>query len=72
MPSWLCPAARSGVARILPGTCRECAAPCQVLKAIRVGPQTTAAEVALYQDCVKGYLLDTYQKNAVGGTGADL
>lgn len=48
----------------------ESAAPCQVLKAIRVGPQTTAAEVAPYTDCVQGFLLDTYQKDAVGGTGA--
>ncbi len=42
----------------------------QVLKAIRVGPQTTAAEVAPYADCIQGFLLDTYRKNAVGGTGA--
>ena len=42
---------------------------CQVLKAIRVGPYTTAAEVARYQDSVQGFLLDTYRKNAVGGTG---
>ena len=50
-------------------TLAECAAPCRVLKAIRVGPQSTAAEVAPYQDIVHGYLLDTYQKNTVGGTG---
>ena len=47
----------------------EIAAPCQVLKAIRVGSQTTAADVAPYQDSIQGFLLDTYQKNAVGGTG---
>lgn len=55
-----------------PEYCRtliERAAPCQMLKAIRVGSQTTAAEVASYQHVVQGYLLDTYQKNAVGGTG---
>jgi len=55
-----------------PEDCRhlaKIAAPCQVLKAIRVGPQTTAAEVAPYQDSIQGFLLDTYQKNAVGGTG---
>lgn len=55
-----------------PEDCRhlaQIAAPCQVLKAIRVGPQTTAAEVAPYQDSIQGFLLDTYQKNAVGGTG---
>ena len=45
------------------------AVPCRVLKAIRVGPQTTAAAVAPYHDCVKGLLLDTYQENAAGGTG---
>ena len=55
-----------------PAYCRELAAlaaPCQVLKAIRVGTQTTAGEVASYHDCVRGLLLDTYQKDAVGGTG---
>ena len=55
-----------------PEYCRHLAAsatPCQVIKAIRVGPHTTVAEVAPYQDYIKGYLLDTYQKNAVGGTG---
>jgi phosphoribosylanthranilate isomerase len=56
-----------------PEYCRKLAemvAPGQVLKAFRVGPQSTAAEVALYRDNVQGFLLDTYQKNAVGGTGA--
>jgi len=55
-----------------PAYCRELAAliaPCRVLKAIRVGDQTSAGEVAPYHDVVGGYLLDTYQKNAVGGTG---
>lgn len=55
-----------------PAYCRELAtlvAPCQILKAVRVGEQTTAEDVALYHDCVRGYLLDTYQKNNVGGTG---
>jgi phosphoribosylanthranilate isomerase len=55
-----------------PEACRrllEMAAPCQVLKAIRVGSLTTAAEIAPYQDSVQGFLLDTYQKNVVGGTG---
>ena len=55
-----------------PEYCRSLAAntaSCQVLKAIRVGPQTTAAEVAPYWDCVQGFLLDTYRKQAVGGTG---
>jgi phosphoribosylanthranilate isomerase len=55
-----------------PAYCRELAAlvaPCRVLKAIRVGDQTSAGEVARYHDVVGGYLLDTYRKNAVGGTG---
>jgi len=43
---------------------------CQLLKAIRVGPQTTAAQIAPYQDRVRGFVLDTYQKGLVGGTGA--
>lgn len=43
---------------------------CQLLKAIRVGPQTTAALVAPYRDRVQGFVLDTYQKGLVGGTGA--
>ena len=42
---------------------------CRILKAIRVSPQTTAAAAAPYRDFVQGFLLDTYQKNIVGGTG---
>nr|WP_320009603.1 phosphoribosylanthranilate isomerase [uncultured Desulfobulbus sp.] len=42
---------------------------CRLLKAFRVGPQTTAADIAPYANCVQGYLLDTFQKDAVGGTG---
>jgi len=56
-----------------PEYCRQLAAnatPCRVLKAIRVGPRTTAEEVAPYANSIQGFLLDTYQKNAVGGTGA--
>ncbi|MDR2549101.1 MAG: phosphoribosylanthranilate isomerase [Desulfobulbus sp.] len=55
-----------------PAYCRELAtlaAPCKLLKAIRIGGHTTAAEVAPYNDAVHGLLLDTYQKNVVGGTG---
>ena len=64
----LCPTARFGITRLLPGA-GALVAPCQILKAIRVGEQTTPEDVALYHDCVRGYLLDTYQKNNVGGTG---
>jgi phosphoribosylanthranilate isomerase len=55
-----------------PADCLELATritPCRLLKALRVGEQTTAAEVAVYQEVVQGYLLDTYQKNLIGGTG---
>ncbi len=45
------------------------AAPCQVLKALRVGPELTAEMVQPYIANVKGFLLDTYKKNVVGGTG---
>ena len=55
-----------------PDYCRELAARagCRVLKAIRVGPATTAAEVTPYRGAVCGFLLDTYQQEAMGGTGA--
>ena len=55
-----------------PDYCRELAARagCRVLKAIRVGPATTAAEVAPYRGAVCGFLLETYQQEAMGGTGA--
>ena len=55
-----------------PDSCRQLArlaAPCRLLKAFRVGPHTTAAEIAAYRDTVHGYLLDTYQPGVVGGTG---
>jgi phosphoribosylanthranilate isomerase len=55
-----------------PAYCRKLAAlvaPCRLLKAIRVGEETAAVDVAPYYDVVQGYLLDTYQKNLVGGTG---
>lgn len=55
-----------------PEYCRELAARagCRVLKAIRVGPATTAADIAPYRGAVCGYLLDTLHQDAVGGTGA--
>lgn len=55
-----------------PAYCRELAplaAHCKLLKAIRVGGGITAADVSPYDEAVHGYLLDTYQKNVVGGTG---
>jgi phosphoribosylanthranilate isomerase len=42
---------------------------CRLLKALRIGEHSTAGEVAPYNDCVHGYLLDTYCKGVVGGTG---
>ncbi len=42
---------------------------CTLLKAFRVGPKTIAADFTPYDDLVKGYLLDTYQKGVAGGTG---
>lgn len=45
------------------------AAPCQVLKALRVGNHSQAEKIAPYNDIVHGFLLDTYRQDAVGGTG---
>jgi len=45
------------------------AAPCQVLKALRVGDHLMAEDIAPYNEYVKSFLLDTYHKNMVGGTG---
>jgi len=55
-----------------PAYCRELAllaSHCKLLKAVRVGSRTTATEVAPYNDVVHGFLLDTYQKDVIGGTG---
>ena len=45
------------------------AAPCQVLKALRVGEHLRAEDIVPYSEHVKGFLLDTYHKDMVGGTG---
>ncbi len=42
---------------------------CGLLKAFRVGRESTAADFAPYADCVEAFLLDTYVKGAPGGTG---
>lgn len=55
-----------------PEYCHELAAAlpcCRLLKAFRVGDHSTADDMAPYADSVQGYLLDTFQKHAVGGTG---
>ncbi|MCI5209123.1 MAG: phosphoribosylanthranilate isomerase [Candidatus Electrothrix sp. ATG2] len=45
------------------------AAPCQVIKALRVGGNLQASDITPYNEHVKGFLLDTYQKGVQGGTG---
>ncbi|HBI15488.1 MAG TPA: phosphoribosylanthranilate isomerase [Desulfobulbaceae bacterium] len=45
------------------------ASPCEVIKAFRVGPHTTAEEFEPYVPFVKAFLLDTYDKEMAGGTG---
>lgn len=42
---------------------------CNIMKAFRVGSTTTREEFSPYNDVVKGFLLDTYVKNELGGTG---
>ena len=43
--------------------------PRRVVKAFQVGPELDAPFLAAYKDVVWGYLLDTYRKDMVGGTG---
>lgn len=43
--------------------------PCEVIKAFRVGEETTAEEFEPYMDHVKAFLLDTYDRDLAGGTG---
>ncbi len=45
------------------------AAPCQIIKALRVGEDLRAKDIAPYSEHIKGFLLDTYQKDVPGGTG---
>ena len=45
------------------------AAPCQIIKALRVGEQLHAEDVAPYHAHVRAFLLDTYRKGQEGGTG---
>ncbi|XOF32627.1 MAG: phosphoribosylanthranilate isomerase [Candidatus Electrothrix sp. YB6] len=45
------------------------AAPCQVIKALRVHEKLQAENIVPYAEHVKGFLLDTYQKGVHGGTG---
>ena len=43
------------------------AAPVQIIKALRVGPQLRAEDIAPYSAYVRAFLLDTYQKGQEGG-----
>lgn len=55
-----------------PEFCREVrrALPhCRIVKAFRVGKESTAGEFTPYAVCVDAFLLDTYIKGAPGGTG---
>jgi phosphoribosylanthranilate isomerase len=55
-----------------PDYCRELATAlpcCRLLKAFRIGSHSRAADIAPYGEVVQGYLLDTFQKDAEGGTG---
>ena len=45
------------------------AAPCQIIKALRVGPHLRAEEIASYSPHIRAFLLDTYQQGQEGGTG---
>ena len=44
-------------------------APCQIIKALRVGEHLRETDIAPYNEYVKGFLLDTYEKGVQGGTG---
>jgi len=46
------------------------ASPCHVIKAFRVGTNSKKEDFSPYDDLVHGYLLDTYEKGSVGGTGS--
>jgi len=43
--------------------------PCEVIKAFRVSSETTSEAFGPYAPHVKAFLLDTYYKDLVGGTG---
>ncbi len=43
---------------------------CRIIKAFRVGEESSAETFESYNDCVASFLLDTYVKGAKGGTGA--
>ncbi|MCF6291546.1 MAG: phosphoribosylanthranilate isomerase [Desulfobacterales bacterium] len=51
-----------------PGYCRGLSI--RVVKSFRIGPHSTAADLAPYEGAVAGFLLDTYRQGVAGGTGA--
>jgi len=50
-----------------PDFCRRM--PLRVIKAIRVGEHSSAADLAAYRGCAGAFLLDTFHENMAGGTG---
>jgi phosphoribosylanthranilate isomerase len=48
---------------------REKVPSCRIIKAFRVGGKSRAEEFSPYNDCVDGFLLDTYVEGTKGGTG---
>ncbi|OGQ95117.1 MAG: N-(5'-phosphoribosyl)anthranilate isomerase, partial [Deltaproteobacteria bacterium RIFOXYD12_FULL_57_12] len=50
-----------------PQYCRDIS--CRVMKSFRIGPQSTAGELAAYEGAVQGFLLDTFDPQQAGGTG---
>ncbi|SDP61496.1 phosphoribosylanthranilate isomerase [Desulforhopalus singaporensis] len=48
---------------------RQALPSCRIIKAFRVGVQSRAEEFSPYNDCVEGFLLDTYVAGTSGGTG---
>lgn len=42
---------------------------CRIIKAFRVGSDSSREDFTLYEQCVDCFLLDTYVKGAKGGTG---
>lgn len=43
--------------------------PCRIIKAFRIGPGTAAGEFEPYASLVRAFLLDTFDRQLVGGTG---
>lgn len=48
---------------------RKATSPCTIIKAFRIGVESVADDLQKYNDCVDGFLLDTYVQGQEGGTG---